>query len=169
LAAAVEAHSEHPLARAVTRELGIDEVVARMSPAGKREYIERLRADGDVVAMAGDGVNDAPALAAADVGIAMGTGTDVAMASAGVTLVKGNLPGLAHAVRLSRVTMANVRQNLVFAFGYNGVALLVATGLLAPLGVTLGENAPVIASAAMSLSCVSLLANALRLRNAKLE
>ncbi|HJQ79352.1 MAG TPA: copper-translocating P-type ATPase, partial [Lacipirellulaceae bacterium] len=153
-------------AAAVAKKLGIDEVDAEMEPAGKVAYVKRLRAKGQHVAMAGDGINDAPALSEADVGIAMGTGTDVAMQSAGITLVKGDLRGIAKAIRLSRATMWNIRQNLFFAFVYNALGIPVAAGLLYPLfGVLLS---PIIAGAAMSLSSVSVIANALRLRNVRL-
>jgi Cu+-exporting ATPase len=153
-------------AEAVGRELGIDEVVAEVLPADKAAAVRRLQAEGHVVAMAGDGVNDAPALAQADVGIAMGTGTDVAIESAGVTLVRGDLRGIARARRLSRATMAGIRQNLFLAFAYNAVSVPVAAGALYPLvGVLIG---PMWASVAMSLSSVSVIANALRLRNAPL-
>ncbi len=152
-------------AEAVAKELGIDEVEAGVAPEQKHERVERLRAEKQVVAMAGDGINDAPALAAADVGIAMGTGTDVAMESAGVTLVKGDLRGIARAIALSRATMRNIRQNLFFAFFYNALGIPIAAGLLYPFfGLLLS---PVIAGAAMSLSSVSVIANALRLRAAK--
>jgi Cu+-exporting ATPase len=153
-------------AAAVAKKLGIDVVEAEMEPVGKVAYVKTLRAKGQHVAMAGDGINDAPALSEADVGIAMGTGTDVAMQSAGITLVKGDLRGIAKAIRLSRATMWNIRQNLFFAFVYNALGIPVAAGLLYPFfGVLLS---PIIAGAAMSLSSVSVIANALRLRNVKL-
>jgi len=153
-------------AESVAKELGIERFFAEVSPEGKGEVIRRLKAEGRVVAMAGDGVNDAPALALADVGIAMGTGTDVAMESAGVTLVKGNLMGIARARRLSRATMKKIRQNLFFAFLYNGLGVPLAAGLLYPFfGLLLS---PMIASAAMSLSSVSVIGNSLRLRGARL-
>jgi Cu+-exporting ATPase len=149
-------------AEAVAREMGIDEVRANVSPADKHRAVEELKAAGRRVAMAGDGINDAPALAASDVGIAMGTGTDVAMESAGVTLVRGDLLGVGQAIKLSRATMRNIRQNLVFAFAYNTLGIPIAAGVLFPaLGVLLS---PMIAAAAMSLSSVSVIANALRLR-----
>ncbi len=153
-------------ARAVGNELGVDEVVAGVLPKDKAGVVERLQREGHVVAMAGDGVNDAPALARADVGIAMGTGTDVAMQSAGITLVKGDLRGIVRALRLSRRTMRNIRQNLLFAFGYNSLGVPIAAGVLYPVfGLLLS---PAIASFAMSLSSVSVIANALRLRTVKL-
>jgi Cu+-exporting ATPase len=149
-------------AEAVARKVGIDRVEADVLPEQKHEVIERLRGQGRVVAMAGDGVNDAPALAAADVGIAMGTGADVAMESAGVTLIKGDLVGIVKARRLSQATMRNIKQNLFFAFAYNSLGIPVAAGVLYPLiGVLLS---PIIAAAAMSLSSVSVIGNALRLR-----
>jgi Cu+-exporting ATPase len=152
-------------ARAVARELGLDDVVAEVLPDQKADAVKRLQAEGCVVAMAGDGINDAPALASADVGIAMGTGTDVAMESAGVTLVKGDLRGIVRARRLSRATMQNIKQNLFFAFVYNSLGVPVAAGVLYPvLGILLS---PIIAAAAMSFSSVSVITNALRLRRAK--
>jgi Cu+-exporting ATPase len=149
-------------AEAVARRLGIDEVEADVLPDQKAAVVERLKAQGRVVAMAGDGVNDAPALAAADVGIAMGSGTDVAIESAGVTLLKGDLTGIVRARRLSQATMTNIRQNLVFAFIYNAAGVPLAAGVLYPLfGLLLS---PIIAAAAMALSSVSVIANSLRLR-----
>jgi P-type Cu+ transporter len=153
-------------AHAVARELGIDEVEADVLPDGKAEVIKRLQSTGARVAMAGDGVNDAPALAQADVGIAMGTGTDVAMESAAVTLVKGDLGGVVRARKLSRAVMKNIRQNLFFAFIYNVLGVPIAAGILYPFfGLLLS---PMIASAAMTLSSVSVITNALRLRKVAL-
>ena len=149
-------------ADAVGHKLGIDEVVAEVLPDQKANAVKRFQAEGRVVAMAGDGVNDAPALAQAQVGIAMGTGTDVAMESAGVTLVKGDLNGIVRARRLSRATMGNIKQNPFFAFIYNAIGVPIAAGVLYPsLGLLLN---PMIAAAAMSFSSVSVVANALRLR-----
>jgi P-type Cu+ transporter len=152
-------------AEAVARKLGINEVMAEVVPSQKAEAIKRLQAAGRVVAMAGDGINDAPALAQADVGIAMGTGTDVAMESAGVTLVKGDLRGIVRARRLSRATLANIKQNLFFAFVYNAAGVPIAAGVLYPaLGILLS---PIFAAAAMAFSSVSVIANALRMRRAR--
>jgi Cu+-exporting ATPase len=154
-------------AEAVARELGIEEVRAEVLPAGKAEVVRRLQQEGRFTAMAGDGINDAPALAQAQVGIAMGTGTDVAMESADVTLVKGDLGGILRARRLSRATVANIRQNLFFAFVYNSAGVPIAAGVLYPLfGVLLS---PVVAAAAMAFSSVSVIANALRLRRVRLS
>ena len=153
-------------AEAVARRLGIDTVVAEVLPDAKSETVRRLQREGRRVAMAGDGINDAPALAEAHVGIAMGTGTDVAMESADVTLVKGDLRGIVRARRLSRATMANIRQNLAFAFGYNALGVPVAAGVLYPFTGAL--LSPMLAAAAMSLSSVSVVANALRLRRARI-
>ena len=154
-------------ADAVARKLGIEEVEAEVLPEDKGKIVERLRKEGRIVAMAGDGVNDAPALAAADVGIAMGTGTDVAIESAGVTLVKGDLQGIVTARRLSQATMGNIRQNLFFAFLYNAAGVPIAAGVLYPFfGLLLS---PIIAAAAMALSSVSVISNALRLRTVRLR
>jgi Cu+-exporting ATPase len=153
-------------AEAVARQLGIDDVQADVLPEDKNRIVRKLRADGKIVAMAGDGVNDAPALTEADVGIAMGTGTEVAIQSAGVTLVKGNLAGIARARALSRATMRNIRENLIFAFAYNAIGIPVAAGALYPFfGILLS---PVMAALAMSLSSISVIGNALRLKVARL-
>jgi Cu+-exporting ATPase len=152
-------------AEAVAGQLGLDDVVAEVLPDEKASAVKRLQNKGQIVAMAGDGINDAPALAQADVGIAMGTGTDVAMESAGVTLVKGDLTGIVRARRLSRATMANIKQNLFFAFVYNTLGVPVAAGILFPVfGVLLS---PMIAAAAMSFSSVSVITNSLRLKTVK--
>jgi Cu+-exporting ATPase len=153
-------------AQAVASKLKIDEVIADVLPDQKRDVVQRLQREGRVVAMAGDGINDAPALAEASVGIAMGTGTDVAMESAGITLVKGDLRAIVRARRLSRATMKNIRQNLFLAFVYNAVGVPVAAGVLYPvIGILIS---PIWASAAMTFSSVSVILNALRLRRAEL-
>lgn len=157
---------QRPTAQSVARELGIDEIHAEMMPRDKLGIIGKLKAGGAVVAMAGDGVNDAPALAAADLGIAMGRGSDVAIESADITLVKGDLMGIVHAILLSKATMSNIRQNLFFAFFYNSIGIPIAAGALYPwLGILLS---PMIAGAAMSFSSVSIILNALRLRSKRL-
>jgi P-type Cu+ transporter len=149
-------------ANAIARRLGINDVEAEVLPDQKAAIVAKLKKEGGIVAMAGDGVNDAPALAAADVGIAMGTGTDVAMESAGITLLKGDLNGIVKAQNLSRAVMGNIRQNLFFAFIYNAVGVPIAAGVLYPIfGILLS---PIIAAAAMALSSVSVVGNALRLR-----
>ncbi|MGH9905789.1 MAG: HAD-IC family P-type ATPase, partial [Pyrinomonadaceae bacterium] len=153
-------------AQAVASKLNIDEVVAEVLPNQKAEIVKRLQSEGHKVAMAGDGINDAPALAQALVGIAMGTGTDVAMQSAGVTLVKGDLCGIVRAIRLSRATIRNIKQNLFFAFLYNVLGIPIAAGVLYPISGLL--LSPMIAAAAMSFSSVSVIGNALRLRRTQL-
>ena len=156
----------HTTANAVAAKLNIDEVVAEVLPNQKADVVKRYQAQGHKVAMAGDGINDAPALAQADIGIAMGTGTDVAIASADVTLVKGDLRGIVRARRLSRATMGNIKQNLFFAFVYNALGVPIAAGVLYPsFGLLLN---PMIAAAAMSFSSVSVIGNALRLRRVNL-
>jgi len=153
-------------AHTVASKLGIDRVEAEVSPKEKSQIVSSLQEEGKIVAMAGDGVNDAPALAKAHVGIAMGTGTDVAMESSGVTLVKGDLVGIVRAIKFSRGTMKNIRQNLFFAFIYNSLGVPIAAGVLYPaFGLLLS---PVIAAAAMSFSSVSVISNSLRLKNLKL-
>ena len=153
-------------AQAVAARLGIDEVEAEVTPDQKGDVVKRLQAQGRKVAMAGDGVNDAPALAEVDVGIAMGSGTDVAIEAAGITLVKGDLRGIVRARRLSRAVVRNIRQNLFWAFAYNTLSVPIAAGVLYPLlGVLLS---PMIAAAAMSFSSVAVIANALRLRHLRL-
>jgi len=153
-------------AQAVASKLNIDEVVAEILPNEKAEVVKRFQSEGHKVAMAGDGINDAPALAQADVGIAMGTGTDIAMQSADVTLVRGDLRGIVRAIKLSRATMRNIKQNLFFAFVYNSIGVPIAAGVLYPVfGLLLS---PMIAAAAMSFSSVSVIGNALRLRRVKL-
>jgi P-type Cu+ transporter len=154
------------VAAAIAKKLGIDEFEAEVLPERKLEIVRNLQGQGRIVAMAGDGINDAPALAQANVGIAMGTGTDVAMESSGITLIKGDLTGIVRARNLSRATMRNIRQNLFFAFVYNAVGVPIAAGILYPFfGLLLS---PIFAAAAMSFSSVSVITNALRLRSAKL-
>jgi Cu+-exporting ATPase len=158
----VKAGDSRTTAEAVARKLGIDEVIAEVLPEEKGKHIKELQDQGRFVAMAGDGINDAPALAQAQVGIAMGTGTDVAMQTAGVTLIKGDLRGIVRARLLSQATMKNIKQNLFFAFVYNAVGVPIAAGVLYPFfGLLLN---PMIAAAAMSLSSLSVVGNALRLR-----
>ena len=153
-------------AEAVARQIGLDEVHAEMKPEAKAQFVARLKAAGARVAMAGDGINDAPALAAADVGLAMGTGTDVAIESAGITLTRGDISAVVRARRLAEATMSNVRQNLFFSFLFNGVGLPIAAGVLYPVfGILMS---PMFAGAAMALSSVTVVANALRLNRVKL-
>jgi len=154
-------------ARAVAGKLGIDDIRAGVSPEDKKKLVDELHRKGRKVAMAGDGVNDAPALAAAEVGIAMGTGADVAVESAGITLVKGDLTGILRARLLALATLRNIKQNLLFAFGYNALGVPIAAGILYPVTGTL--LSPMIAAAAMSLSSVSVITNALRLRRVRLD
>jgi P-type Cu+ transporter len=154
------------VAEEIARRLGIKEYEAEVLPAQKAEVVKKLQREGRIVAMAGDGINDAPALAQADVGIAMGTGTDIAIESGGITLLKGDLEGIMRARSLSQATMRNIRQNLFFAFLYNAIGVPIAAGVLYPVfGLLLS---PILAAAAMSFSSVSVITNALRLRKARL-
>jgi Cu+-exporting ATPase len=154
------------VAQEIAQQAGIEEFHAEVLPAGKSKIVRDLQQQGRIVAMAGDGINDAPALAQADVGIAMGTGTDVAIESAGITLIKGDLAAIVRARKLSRATMKNIRQNLFFAFIYNSIGVPIAAGVLYPFfGILLS---PILAAAAMSFSSVSVITNSLRLKNAKL-
>ena len=163
---AVETGDNKITATAVGQTLGIDEIQAEILPEEKNKIIQRLQSEGHIVAMAGDGINDAPALAAANVGIAMGTGTDIAMESAGITLIKGDLRGIARAKNLSHNTLRNIKQNLWFAFIYNVLGVPIAAGIFYPVfGLLLS---PIIASSAMAFSSVSVIANSLRLRNIKI-
>jgi Cu+-exporting ATPase len=156
----------HAIAQQTASDLGIDEFKAEVLPAQKAEIVKNLQTEGRIVAMAGDGINDAPALAQANIGIAMGTGTDVAIESGGITLLKGDLAGILRARKLSQATMRNIRQNLFFAFLYNSIGVPIAAGALYPFfGVLLS---PILAAAAMSFSSVSVITNSLRLRSAKL-
>jgi len=154
-------------ARIVADQVGIDKVVANVDPSGKHEQVKTLMAEGRFVAMAGDGINDAPALAAANVGIAMGTGTDVAITSADITLIKGELTGIVRAIHLSRATLRNIRQNLFFALIYNALGVPIAAGALVPIFHAKLLLSPMLAAAAMSLSSVSVIGNALRLRRSR--